>query len=155
YNDASYVNIGFRTDTTAFTMLAELVSGLAPNWSFLGAVGEGDLATTNAVIWANALAAPAGDTVETSDDIFVDPVTNDTHLFARTGSGASAYYFRPKGGVWSGALAMLPNATRVRFSQAPSGLAITYAGSGTGLLWRLAPAPAAGKPAAFDAATEH
>src|SRR5262249_46232914 len=132
-----------------------LVSGLAPNWSFLGAVGEGDLATTDPVIWQNALAAPPGDNVQTTDDIFIDPVTNDTHLFAQTGSGASAYYFRPKGGAWSGPLTVLANAARVRFSPAASGLAITYGGSGTGLLWRLAPAPAAGKPVDWSAATEH
>jgi hypothetical protein len=157
YNDSSYIHIAFRADTTAFTMHGQLVSGLAPAWSFLGAVGEGDLATTDAVSWQNALAAPPGDAIESTDDVFIDPATSDTHLFARAKSGAAVYYHRPAGGPWSGPLWSLPGAFRLRFSAPASALAIVYGQPGKGLFYRLAPgagAPA-GAPVDWQSREEH
>lgn len=148
YNDSSYIHIAFRADSTAFTMHTQLVSGLAPNWSYLGAVGEGDSAKDAPVAWQNALAAPAGDSVESTDDIYIDPATSDTHLFARAKSGAALYYFRPKGGAWSASLFAIPAAYRLRFAVSPSGLGIVYGLNGKGLHYRVVPPEqvAAGKP---------
>jgi hypothetical protein len=67
-----------------FTMHAQLVSGQAPNWGFLGAVGSGDLTTTNAVTWSNVLGAVGGDAIISTNDVWTDPDTGDTHLVART-----------------------------------------------------------------------
>jgi hypothetical protein len=62
YDDASYINIAFGagSDQGRFTMHVQLVSGLAPNWTFLGAVGSGDLGTTDPVSWQNVLARLQG-----------------------------------------------------------------------------------------------
>ncbi|MBK8254317.1 MAG: hypothetical protein IPK82_16820 [Polyangiaceae bacterium] len=146
YNDASYIHIAFQKNSTLFTMHGQLVSGLAPNWSFLGAVGDGDLAQDLPVTWSNALAAPQGDTVASTNDIHIDPVSSDTHLFARATSGAALYYFRPNGGSWSGPLFTLPSAYRVRFSASSAGLAMAYGLAGKGLFYRLAPSPTPGEP---------
>lgn len=150
YNDSSYIHIAFRGDTTAFTMHTQLVSGLAPNWSYLGGVGEGDSAKAEAVKWQNALAAPAGDPIESTDDIYIDPGTADTHLFARAKSGAAVYYFRPKGGAWSGPLYSIAAAYRLRFAASPLGVGIVYGLGGKGLYYRLVPPGAAVAGAAVD-----
>jgi hypothetical protein len=78
-------------------MHAQLVSGLAPDWSFLGAVGVGDAAVDAPVVFADVLAPPQGDAVMSTNDVFVDPDTNDAHLVARTHAGAAAYYHCPPG----------------------------------------------------------
>jgi hypothetical protein len=157
YNDSSYINIAFRKDTTAFTMHTQLVSGLAPNWAFLGATGEGDAASTNAVTWANSLAPPAGDSVMSTNDIFIDPTTSDTHLLARTTQGAAVYYFRPKNGSWSGPLTVISGVLRARFSASGNGLAMVFGPTGAGLKYKLAPAASivAGKPIDWTTVAEH
>lgn len=139
YNDSSYIHIAFRADNTLFTMHTQLVSGLAPNWTFLGATGEGDSAKAEAVTWQVGLTPPPGDEIASTDDIVIDPVTADTHLFARAKSGAAVYYFRPKDGAFSGPLFSIPAAYRLRFSRSPAGLAILYGLAGMGLHYRLSP----------------
>jgi hypothetical protein len=140
YNDASYINIAFGagSDQGRFTMHVQLVSGLAPNWSFLGAVGSGDLGTTDPVSWQNALSPPPGDTVESTNDVWIDPATDDTHLVARMHSGAAVYYHRPAGGAFSGPLFTLPSTFRARFLAPDSRLVLLYGPSQGGLAYRVA-----------------
>jgi hypothetical protein len=140
YNDASYINIAFGAGSNQgrFTMHVQLVSGLAPNWTFLGAVGSGDLGTTDPVSWQNVLAPPSGDTVESKNDIWIDPATDDTHLVARTYGGAAVYYHRPAGGAFSGPLFTLPGAYRARFLAPDSRLVLLYGPSQGGLAYRVA-----------------
>ncbi len=144
YNDASYIDIAFDAVTEDFTMLGELVSGLAPNWTFTGGIGAGNLTTTDAVTWALDLAAPTGDSVESTGDVFIDPTTDDAHLLAQATSGRPIYYFRPKGGAWSAPLYLIDNGYRARFVPVAGGLALVYSVAGSGLAYKLAPALTAG-----------
>lgn len=140
YNDASYIHIGFPTDAPArFVMHAQLVSGLAPNWSFFGGVGVGDLTTTDPVAFTLPLAAVGGsDPIASTDDVWVDPVTQDEHLLARTEAGAAAYFHRAPGGDWSPALFVLASTFRARFAAHGDRVALVSGPSGGGLAVRVA-----------------
>ena len=139
YNDASYVNIAFGgASASAFTMHVQLVSGIAPNWSFLGAVGYGDLTTTDAVSFANVLAPVSGDPVMSTNDIWTDPDTGDTHLVGRTLAGAAVYFHRPAGGAWSAASFSLPATFRARFIVSGGRLVLLYGPNAGGLAYRIA-----------------
>jgi len=140
YNDASYINIGFPTDSPArFVMHVQLVGGLAPNWTFYGGVGTGDLTTSDPVAWSLPLAAVNGDDpVVSTNDVWVDPVSQDEHVVARTNAGRAAYYHRPAGGVWSPPLFSLDATLRARFVPHGDRLALAYGPSGGGLAFRVA-----------------
>lgn len=150
YNDASYIDVAFGAggDPNKFTMHGQLVSGLAPNWSFFGAVGDGDLSKDAPVVWSLALAPPMGDTIESTNDVWIDPDTADEHLIARSHAGAAVYYHRAKGGAWSGPLFTLPSSYRVRFVVAAGSLWMVYGVAKQGMALRGASkaARAAGKP---------
>ena len=151
YNDASYVNAAFYGGArkTEMVMHAQLISGLAPAWSFLGAVGGVDTATANAMSFA--LLASSGDALVSTNDVVVDETTNDTHLLARTESGAAAYFFKPDGGAWSAALATIPRSYRARFVQlADGGLAIVRSDQNNGLAVRISPPGSRTKGQAVD-----
>lgn len=126
YNDASYAHVTFGAGgvATAMTWHVQLVSGLAPNWSFLGAVGSSSLATTDAVTFQNALAPPTGDATVSTNDVLVDPLTADVHLVARTNAGLASYH-QPSGGSWSGSLFSLP-AYRARLLLVGDALVLAY-----------------------------
>lgn len=157
YNDASYVNISFGGDSPGrFTMHGQLVSGLAPSWGFVGAVGTGDLTTTDAVVWATPFGA-ATDAVVSTNDVWTDPVSGDTHLVARTEAGAAALYFRPKGGSWASAPFLLPATYRARFVFSKDRLVLIYGPNAGGLAWRIADASArkAGSAVDWGSLAEH
>lgn len=158
YNDASYANIAFGGDVaTRITFHAQLVSGLAPSWGFLGAVGYGDLATTDAVTWVNALAPVNGDAIASTNDVWTDPSSGDTHLVARTAAGAAAYFHRPKGGAWSAASFTLPATYRARFVPSGSQLVLVYGPNAGDLAYRIASEAdrPSGKPIAWGGLVEH
>jgi hypothetical protein len=161
YNDASYIHVAFGSGASAneMTLHAELVSGLAPNWTFLGAVGAVDVSTTNAATWANSLVpANASDPVISTDDVAIDPVTNDAHLFARTNKGDALYFHRPAGGTWSAALSTFASTYRVRLVVASDGtLFLAYGPTDKGLAWRASPAGSrtAGAPIDWSKLAEH
>lgn len=117
FSAVSYINIAFK-DNNSFTMHGQLDSGLAPNWKFTGAVADGVLGQQ--VVW-NTLAGTGGDAAMTTNDIWFDPVTKNTHLLARSTSGSTSYYFRPSGGVWSNILFSIPNTFRARFVSSSNG----------------------------------
>lgn len=146
YNDASYVNVAFGGGAQKTRMLtfAQLVSGLAPNWTFRGAVGDVDTATSDAVTFA--LLAPSGnDPIASTNDVVVDPASNDAHLVARSEAGAAVLYFRPSGGTFGAPVAAIPGAYRARFVPLADGrLVLVYGKNGVGLFVRVAPA---GRPA--------
>ena len=140
YNDASYIHAAFYGGARAseIAMHAQLVSGLAPNWTFTGAVGDVDTASSNAVTFA--VLAPAGsDAAISTDDIAIDPATNDAHMIARTQSGAAAYYFRAAGKSWGAPSFVLPKVYRARLIVLEDGrLALVYGPNGKGLAYRIA-----------------
>jgi len=157
YNDASYANIAFGGDAPSrFTLHGQLVSGLAPNWGFVGAVGTGDLTTTDAVVWSTPFGA-AADPVVSTNDIWTDPASDDTHLVARTQAGAAAYYHRPKGGGWSVKPFLLPATYRARFVLSLNRLVLVYGPNAGGLAWRIAAPSArpAGSPVDWAKLPEH
>lgn len=149
YNDSSYINIAFPTDDPPrFVMHTQLVSGLAPNWSFFGGIGWASLDTADAVDWSLPLAAIDGDAVVSTNDIWIDPVSQDEHVLARTNEGRAAYYHRPPGGTWSPATFFVDSTLRARFVPHCAGggttrgdcdrLALVAGTAGTGLTVRLA-----------------
>jgi hypothetical protein len=152
YNDASYIHVAFggAGHENEMTMNVQFVSGLAPAWTFYSGVGSIAVDTGNAATWATPLAPLNGsDAIISTDDVAVDPVTNDAHLFARTNAGNAIYYFRPSGGAWSAPLFSLPAAYRARLVFTADGtLHVAYGPSTKGLAVRSASAASrvAGKP---------
>ncbi|MBS2015824.1 MAG: hypothetical protein JST00_23250 [Deltaproteobacteria bacterium] len=160
YGDASYVNVAFGHggDPDRFRMHGQLVSGLAPNWSFTAGDGEGSIAAADgAVRWSTPFAPPTGDDVISTNDIVIDPVWGDTHVIARTRSGAAAYYFAPRGGAFGAATKVFPGAYRARFVMLEDGtLVLAHGVKQRGLTIRTLPRDrrAQGVAARWEAAGE-
>jgi len=140
YNDASYINIAFggSNHQNDFTMHVQLVSGLAPNWGFHGGVGYGDMSTTDPVTWSMALSPANGSPIVSTNDVWTDPDTNDTHLIARSEAGEAVYYHRPSDGTWSAPLFMLPATYRARFVLSEDRLVLVYGPNAGDLAYRVA-----------------
>lgn len=147
YNDASYINIAFFQGALLgrFTMHVQFVSGLAPSWSFFGGAGEGDLRSASPVSW-QLLGSPMGDAVVSTNDIHIDPTTNDTHLLARTQSGGTAYLFRPSGSATFTVQGTLPRAYRARWIAVGSRLFLIHGEGDQGLAYRELPRALSGQP---------
>ncbi len=158
YNDASYINIAFggTGHSNDFTMHVQFVSGLAPNWGFHGAVGYGDMGTTDPVTWAMALAPVSLDGIMSTNDIWTDPDSNDTHVVARSEAGAAVYYHRPSGGNWSAPLFTLPATYRARFIFSGDRLVLVYGPKSGDLAYRVAAKSdrPAGSPITWASLTE-
>lgn len=153
YNDCAYAHAAFRTDGPGMTVFCQVVSGWAPSWSFSTLVG--DAAWSDVPIsWVNALAAAGGDPVMSTNDLWIDDTTQDTHLLARTESGAAAYYFRPRDGAWTGALHVEPASYRARWIATTDLVALVSGPAIGGLRLRRVPRDAivAGTPLGLDAA---
>ncbi len=147
YNDVSYIHVAFGDDgePERFRMHGELVSGLAPNWSFAVGDGRGHLNQAAPVTWATPLAAFS------TDDIATDPTTGDTHLMVRTAKGSAAYYYRPKNGSFGAPLHEFPTTYRARLvflsdgslvlarSAAQGGLVIQRSSAGQAVDWKIVP----------------
>lgn len=98
YNDCAYAHVAFAPEGDAATFFCQVVAGLAPSWTFGTLVGEARLGVDAPVSWRNALAPPDGDSVMSTNDLWIDPATGDAHLLARSEMGAALYYHRPAGG---------------------------------------------------------
>jgi hypothetical protein len=135
YNDASYINAGFvdRANPGKFVLFAELVTGKAPNWTFTGGTGEGDLSTTGAVTWAVAPSVAADPTSSTAD-LFVDPDTKDIHVLARSRSNALVYLHRPAGGAWTAGSVVDPSTIAGRFCFTAGRLFIAHGTGASGFV---------------------
>lgn len=131
YNDASYVNLAFDPAGSAFTLHAQLVGGLAPNWTFHGATGSGDLAVAAPVTFATDLAAVEGDAMSSTNDVWIDP-DGDTHLLARSAAGKLVYFHRPVGGTFS-PVSWWDATFRGRFVPFADRLAVVFGPNGQGL----------------------
>lgn len=122
YNDCGYAHVAFRGATAE--LFCQVVSGLAPNWSFATLVGSTAKTLAAPVAWTNGLAPPAGDSVMSTNDLYVDPA-GDAHLLARTTGGAAVYYHRAAAGSGYGPPALVMPATfRARWVPAESTLAL-------------------------------
>jgi hypothetical protein len=103
YNDASYIHMAFfgGAKSDHFVMHGQLVSGAAPSWGFVPALANGNVASGNAVTWRTVFTPPPGEAVMSTNDIAIDPQTDDIHVFARMRSGAAAYYHQagPRGSL--------------------------------------------------------
>lgn len=158
YDDASYVNIAFDggARSTSFVMHAQLVAGVAPNWAFDAAFADGDAASGDAVAFALLPDAP-DDPLASTNDVFVDPASGDTHILARTAGGAAAVLFRPRGGSFGPPSFALSATYRARWVLLADGtLVAAYGRDGQGLYYRAFPAQArvAGQPLDVAAAPE-
>jgi hypothetical protein len=141
YNDASYAHVAFfgGASQDRFVLHAQLVGGLAPAWSFVGAFAEGDVGTANPVAFT-VLASPPGDPVESTNDVAIDPGTGDVHLFARTRGGAIAYFHRKAASSFSAPTTPLPRSLRARLVLlADRHLAAVYSPAPGSLAWRVSP----------------
>ncbi len=124
YNDCAYAHVAFAPTGDGATFFCQVVSGLAPNWTFSTLVGAARLAIDAPVTWTNALAPPSGDTVMTTSDLWIDPSTGDAHLLARSTAGTSLYYHRPAGGAFGAVALSLPATFRARWLITPSTVAL-------------------------------
>jgi hypothetical protein len=142
YNDASYISIAFGGgDPDRFTMHAEMVAGVAPSWTFVAGVGSGDAGSANAAVFSTPFGG-GGDPAITTNDVWIDPASDDTHLVARSQSGAAVYYHRAGagGGGWSAPLFSLPATLRARFVASGTRIALVYGPNAGGLAYRVADA---------------
>jgi hypothetical protein len=101
YNDCAYAHVAFAPAGDAATFFCQVVAGFAPSWTFGTLVGEARLGADAPVAWRNALAAPPGDSVTSTNDLWIDPATGDAHLLARSELGAALYHHRPPGGEFA------------------------------------------------------
>jgi len=131
YNDCAYAHAAFAPASPAMTLFGQVVSGLAPAWSFSTLVGEASLSTTEATAWSSALASPAGDSIASTNDLLVDDVTGDSHLLARSTAGAVVYYHRPVGGSFGGPVVVAEASFRARWLATADTIAIV-SGPNTG-----------------------
>ncbi len=135
YNGAGYINAGFLDPVNPgpFILSAELVSGLAPSWTFVGGVGMGSLGTANAVAWSLAGSLPGDPTISTAD-LWVDPASGDTHVLARSASGKLVYLYRSSAGAWAAPVVASPSSYLGRFVMTGGRLFVAHDVSGMGLV---------------------
>ncbi len=151
FNDSSYLHVGFVDNR--MTIVAQLVGGLAPNWTFHAATGEADVGSAQPAIF-QPLASAGDDPLISTADVVVDPITGDVHLLARTGSGAVAYVHRSNGGAWTAPVVVLPATFRARWlvrADGALGLVSGPAGAGLALRTWTAAERATGTPLAIAA----
>ncbi len=118
YSAASYANIAFYDDSR-FVLHAQLTTGAGSNWKFVGGYADGSIG--NAITTWNMLSAVnGGDAIITTNDVWVDSA-GGAHILARSNAGALAYYYRPRGGSFSGVLASFANVYRARFIDSSDG----------------------------------
>ena len=131
FSDASYANIAFYNDSS-FVIHAELVTGDAPNWKFVGSFADGSLG--NAIAEWKTLSPVGGtDSIISTDDVWVD-AKGGAHILARSQNGTMVYYYRPRGGSFSGVLAAFPGVYRARFVDSSNGqVYLVYGKAGDGL----------------------
>jgi hypothetical protein len=137
YNDASYIDVAFvdRKAPGKLTMLAELVSGVAPSWTFRAGTGEGDLAKADAVTWSLAASVPSMPSISPAD-IFVDPASGDTHVLAYTDKDSITYVHRSPAGSWDAPVTVIERSFRARFVLSGSRLFVANDVAGKGLAVR-------------------
>lgn len=134
YNDCAYAHAGFEAGGTGVTFFCQVVSGRAPAWTAETLVGEADLSTADPVSWVLGLGPIDGDPVASTNDLWVDPATNDAHLLARTLGGAFAYYFRASGtSAWGPPRFVEAASFRARFLTDEDVLAVVSGPSSGGL----------------------
>ncbi|MBX7192593.1 MAG: hypothetical protein K1X94_11075 [Sandaracinaceae bacterium] len=156
YNDFAYAHAGFDPHGPGLVLFGQVVSGTAPSWSFATLVGRASLTTTDAVEFTAALAPPAGTSIASTNDLWIDPRSGDAHLLARAASGAVVYYHQPPAGSWSAPTVLEPPGLRARFLESPTTLALVTGASGGGVHVRrfARDALAAGSPLSFASATD-
>ena len=131
YNCAAYVTIAFKNDSK-FTLQAELIRGQPPNWTYRSAVADGQVGKPTAR-WT-ILSAKKPDNTMNPNDIWIDPISKDSHALAYTYNHDTVYYYRRKYGYWTGPLYTFPAVYRARFINSNDGnLYLVFGKSGEGL----------------------
>jgi hypothetical protein len=121
YNDCGYAHVAMRPDGKVETF-CQVVSGLAPNWSFATLVGTTTTALDAPVVWSNGLAPAPGDPIISTNDLIVD-AAGTTHLLARSQAGAAVYYAKAPGGGYT-LISELPATYRARWLVAGDRIAL-------------------------------
>lgn len=111
YNDCGYAHLAPRPDGTV-EAFCQVVSGLAPSWTFATLVGTTSGALDAPVAWTSGLASPPGDPVISTNDLVVD-AAGTAHLLARSQAGSAIYYAKSAAGYQR--IATLPSTFRARW----------------------------------------
>jgi hypothetical protein len=129
YNACAYAHVTFDGDRARW--FCQVVTGLAPNWSYATLTGTSDATLTQPVAWVAGLAPPSGDTIISTNDLL------GAHLLARSGNDAAVYYYND--GAYAQKL-VLPNTYRARWIDAANTFALALdVDAHTGLAIRTAP----------------
>jgi hypothetical protein len=154
YNDCAYAHAGFGPAGSAVSFFCQTAAGLAPNWTFATLVGSTAGTLGSPVTWTNALSPPPSDAIASTNDLYVDPVTGDAHLIARSTAGAAVYYYRPPGGSFGAPVFTLPSTFRARWIAGEQRVALVHdAGAGTIAIRTASPSAGAWNPAAWSVRT--
>jgi hypothetical protein len=131
YHGAAYVTIAFK-DNSNFTLQAELIRGQPQDWTFRSAVADGRLGKPISR-WV-LLPGKRPNNTMSPNDIWINPVSKDSHALTYTYNNDTAYYYRRKNGSWTGPLYTFPAVYRARFIASDDGnLYMVYGKSGEGL----------------------
>ncbi len=115
-NDFSYVFASFLNDSV-FYVGGEVPSGIAPNWTY--EVGAGKVVLGLPI---SGFTKMKGSNTAVND-IWVNRVNGDAHLFAYGSYGTIGYFYKPANGVWSDSINFLEvgSLSRWRFIDSPDG----------------------------------
>lgn len=120
YNDCGYAHLAARPDGKV-EAFCQVVSGLAPSWTFATLVGTAGAALDAPVQWSNGLAPAPGDPMISTNDLVVDPA-GTAHLLARSQAGAAVYYAKSQAGY--SLMSSLPATLRARWLVAGDRIAL-------------------------------
>ena len=115
-NDFSYVFASFLNDSV-FYVGGEVPSGIAPNWTY--EVGAGKVVLGSPI---SGFTKMKGSNTAVND-LWVNRVNGDAHLFSYGSYGTIGYFYKPANGVWSDSINFLEvgSLSRWRFIDSPDG----------------------------------
>lgn len=120
YNDCGYAHLAIRPEGTV-EAFCQVVSGLAPNWTFATLVGTAGAGLDAPIQWTNGLAPAPGDPIISTNDLVVD-TAGTAHLLARSQAGAAVYYAKSPAGY--ARVSELPSTFRARWLVAGDRIAL-------------------------------
>lgn len=112
YSDVSYINIGFQNDSS-FTLLAQGVSGIPPNWTYTPLLARGTIGKVVSK-WSTIPSMSASDRAISTNDLWIDR-SGGAHLLTRTANGALQYGYQSSPSSEIKNTLLIKNAYRGRF----------------------------------------